>query len=440
MSDFPARLLELFSVAADWLQDPRRVAELAALAVAAAGSWALVVAARRRLARIELREGSRSHRILHSIVEKLLYPASFAAIAGTAALALPSFGMPGTIARILAIVALALLIVRLLVNGFRQLSGPASLLAASGSLVVWVAWPVTALLLLGWLEPALQALDSVAITLAGARISLRDVLQTLVTVMVFVVVAAYMGGLIERRLMAAQELPIGVRVGVAKATRLMLIAVAVLLSFNLLGVDLGGLAVFSGALGVGIGFGLQRIASNFVSGFILIGDRSIRPGDVITIGERFGVVRELRARYVVVRDRDGVDTLIPNENIITSEVINWSYSDRSIRLTMPVQISYQDDPRRALELMTVAAEAHPRVERSPPPVGRVLGFGASGIDLALRYWIRDPEDGVNNIRSDLYLAIWDAFKEAGISIPYPQQDVHLRMAEIPPARDGATRF
>ena len=218
----------------------------------------------------------------------------------------------------------------------------------------------------------LQALDSVAITLAGARFSLRDVLQTLVTVMVFVVVAAYTGGLIERRLMAAQELPIGVRVGVAKATRLLLITIAVLLSFNLLGVDLGGLAVFSGALGVGIGFGLQRIASNFVSGFILIGDRSIRPGDVITIGERFGVVRELRARYVVVRDRDGVDTLIPNENIITSEVINWSYADRSIRLTMPVQISYQDDPRRALELMTAAAAGSPE-GRAFPAAGRARG-------------------------------------------------------------------
>jgi small-conductance mechanosensitive channel len=439
MSDFTSRLQELLFVAADWLQDPRRIAELVGLAVTAGVSWMLVLAARRHLARIELREGSRSHRVLHSIVEDVLFPGLFSALAGTAALVLPSFGMPGTLARALAVVALALLVVRLLVNGLRQLSGPGPLLAASGSLVVWIAWPVTALLLLGWLEPALQALDSIAITLAGARFSLRDVLQTLVTVMVFVVAAAYAGGMIERRLMAADQVPIGVRVGVAKATRLVLITVAVLLAFNLLGVDLGGLAVFSGALGVGIGFGLQRIASNFVSGFILIGDRSIRPGDVITIGERFGVVRELRARYVVVRDRDGVDTLIPNENIITSEVINWSYADRAIRLTMPVQISYQDDPRRALELMTAAAEAHPRVERSPPPVGRVTGFGESGVDLALRYWIRDPEDGINNIRSDLYLAIWDAFKEAGISIPYPQHDVHVRMADMAPGRGDASR-
>jgi small-conductance mechanosensitive channel len=220
--------------------------------------------------------------------------------------------------------------------------------------------------------------------------------------------------------MAASEISIGLRVGIAKTVRFGLIILAALLAFNVVGFDLGGLTVFSGALGVGIGFGLQRIASNFVSGFILIGDRSIRPGDVITIDERFGVVRELRARYIVVRDRDGVDTLIPNETIITSQVINWSYADRAIRLKL-----------EAMQLLLEAARSHPRVEPAPEPAARVMGFGESGIDLELRYWIRDPEDGINNVRSDLYLAIWDAFRAAGITIPYPQRDVHLRAASAP---------
>jgi small-conductance mechanosensitive channel len=231
--------------------------------------------------------------------------------------------------------------------------------------------------------------------------------------------------------MAASEISIGLRVGIAKTVRFGLIILAALLAFNVVGFDLGGLTVFSGALGVGIGFGLQRIASNFVSGFILIGDRSIRPGDVITIDERFGVVRELRARYIVVRDRDGVDTLIPNETIITSQVINWSYADRAIRLKLAVQISYEDNPREAMQLLLEAARSHPRVEPAPEPAARVMGFGESGIDLELRYWIRDPEDGINNVRSDLYLAIWDAFRAAGITIPYPQRDVHLRAASAP---------
>jgi small-conductance mechanosensitive channel len=226
-----------------------------------------------------------------------------------------------------------------------------------------------------------------------------------------------------------------VKIGVAKTARFTLVILSVLVAFNILGVDLGGLTVFSGALGVGLGFGLQRIASNFVSGFILIGDRSIRPGDVITIGNRFGVVRELRARYVVVRDRDGVDTLIPNENLITTEVVNWSYADRTVRLKLPVQISYQDNPRRAIELMVAAARQIPRIETTPEPAGRVMGFGASGIDLELRVWITDPEDGINNVRSDVYLAVWDAFCEAGITIPFPQRDVHLHPHDaLPPER------
>jgi small-conductance mechanosensitive channel len=288
------------------------------------------------------------------------------------------------------------------------------------------------LLLLGWLEPATQALDNIALEIADKRFSLLDALQSIVTLLVLLAIAAYAGQVVERRLMRANQLPIGLRVGAGKTIRLLLLTLAVLLSLNVLGIDLGGLAVFGGALGVGIGFGLQRVASNFVSGFILLGDRSIRPGDVITIGERFGIVRELRARYVVVRDRDGVDTLIPNENIITSEVINWSYSDRAIRLKLPVQVSYRDDPRQALDLMTTAAADHPRVEHAPKPVGRVIRFGESGIDLELRFWIRDPEDGVNNVRSDLYLAIWDAFRDAGISIPFPQRDVNVRLSHVPP--------
>jgi small-conductance mechanosensitive channel len=129
---------------------------------------------------------------------------------------------------------------------------------------------------------------------------------------------------------------------------------------------------------------------------------------------------------VVVRDRDGVDTLIPNENIITSEVINWSYADRNVRLKLPVQVSYTDNPRPAMELLLGAARAHARVEKSPAPAARVIAFGENGIELELRFWIRDPEDGVNNVRSDLYLAIWDAFESAGITIPFPQRDVHFR--------------
>ena len=201
---------------------------------------------------------------------------------------------------------------------------------------------------------------------------------------------------------------------------------AFLLAMSEAGLNLATLTVFGGALGVGIGFGLQKIVSNFISGFILLGDRSIRPGDVISIGNTYGWVRELRARYIVVRNRDGVETLIPNENLVTTDVINWSYSDRHVRVKIPVQISYADDPEQAMAILEAAATANSRVLKNPEPAVRLLKFADSGIELELRVWLLDPQEGVGNVRSDINLAIWRGFKEAGITIPYPQRDVHLR--------------
>jgi len=428
VSNFPQQVVP---IAWQWLDAPGRWMDFVIVVVALVAAWLVRAAGKRRMASAAETDAKVPGPMQRALAE-LLPAAVTAAVASLGLLVLTPLAVPSTLSRIVAIAALALLVVKVVVHGLQAMGGTGRrLLAASGSLVTWIAWPLTALLMLGWLEPAKEALDSIALRVANSRFSLLDALQAILTLLVLLALAAYVGQALERRLMRADHLPVGVRVGAGKTIRLLLLTLAVLLALNVLGIDLGGLAVFGGALGVGIGFGLQRVASNFVSGFILLGDRSIRPGDVITIGERFGVVRELRARYVVVRDRDGVDTLIPNENIITSEVINWSYSDRVIRLKLPVQVSYRDDPRKALDLMNKAAAQHPRVQRAPAPVGRVISFGESGIDLELRFWIRDPEDGVNNVRSDLYLAIWDAFKEAGITIPFPQRDVNLQMAQLP---------
>ncbi len=426
MTDVSNFLQEVAPIAWTWLNAPGRWLDIVVVVVALGAAW-LVGAIRKRRATSSAQAEAKVPGPLQRAFNDVLPAAVTAVVASLGLLALTPLAVPSTLTHIIAVAAVALLVVKVVVQGLHALGGTwRKFLLMSGSLVTWIAWPLTALLMLGWLEPAKEALDSVALHIADTRFSLLDALQSALTLLVLLAIAAYAGQTIERRLMRADHLPVGVRVGAGKTIRLLLVTLAVLFALNVLGIDLGGLAVFGGALGVGIGFGLQRVASNFVSGFILLGDRSIRPGDVITIGERFGIVRELRARYVVVRDRDGVDTLIPNENIITSEVINWSYSDRVIRLKLPVQVSYHDDPRKALELMKKAAAAHPRVEDAPPPVGRVISFGESGIDLELRFWIRDPEDGVNNVRSDLYLAIWDAFKESSITIPFPQRDVHLQ--------------
>ncbi len=198
------------------------------------------------------------------------------------------------------------------------------------------------------------------------------------------------------------------------------------MALNAVGINLSSLAVFGGALGVGLGFGLQRIASNFISGFILVFDRSIKPGDIITVGDKFGWVEQLNARYVVVRNREGVDTLIPNENLITSEVINWSYADTNVRMIIKVQISYNDDPEQALALMLDCAKVSPRILTEPPPTVRLMAFADSGIELQLRVWIADMEKGTGEIRSAINLAIWRTFKENNITIPYPQRDLHIK--------------
>jgi small-conductance mechanosensitive channel len=244
----------------------------------------------------------------------------------------------------------------------------------------------------------------------------------------------------ERRLMSMQGLALSMRIGISKFAQAFLIGLSILLGLNAAGLDLTTLNVLTGAIGIGLGFGLQAIAANFVSGFVLLMDRSIKPGDVIsftgttgTSTEGFGWVQELRGRYVVVRDRDGVETLVPNQNLITNPVINWSYTDPRVRLKLPVRVSYKCDPEKALELLLQAAEDHPRILGDPKPVSRMMGFNDYGFDLELRFWIADPQEGVNNVRSDVNRAIWRLFKANDIVIPVAQREVILEMRERGPA-------
>jgi small-conductance mechanosensitive channel len=311
-------------------------------------------------------------------------------------------------------------------------------LVDSPALVAWehaitgIVWGLVALHLLGWLPGVLGTLDALAMTVGETRISILSVLKLLLMVSLLVAVALWFSRLLERRVARSETISPALQVGIAKFSKFFLLTLAFLLALDSVGFNLSSLAVFGGALGVGLGFGLQRIASNFISGFILIADRSIKPGDVITIGTKFGWVEEMHARYIVVRNRDGEDTLIPNENLITSEVINWRFADPNVRLRVPVQISYNDDPEQALAILLEAAKVNPRVLDDPAPAARLIEFADSGISLELRIWYNDPENGVANIRSDINLAIWRAFKEAGITIPYPQRDVHLYPASGAP--------
>jgi small-conductance mechanosensitive channel len=337
---------------------------------------------------------------------------------------LDQFGINTAVLDIFTPLLLSLAGIRLGVYVLRSGFSPGPALRAWENVFSLTVWGVLALHLVGWLPEVVKAMDEVGFTFGEARFSVLSLIELTLSILVFIVLATWLMRIIESRTRRSQYLNPSMRVVLIKTSKFAVYGLAILFALKTVGIDFTAFAVFSGAVGVGIGFGLQKIFSNFISGFILIFDRSIKPGDVITIGNRFGWVQELNARYVVVRDRDGVEALIPNENLITSEVTNWSYSDRSVRQRLPVSISYHDNPELAMNLMVESAKEHPRVLKSPEPVARLLRFGDNGIELELRIWIEDPENGIANVNSDINLAFWKRFNEHNITIPFPQRDIH----------------
>jgi len=357
--------------------------------------------------------------------DRASFPMSMLIYLLTVRFILSQFGLNVAVLDIFTPLLLSLAAVQLTVYTIRRGFSPSPALRAWEGVISLSIWGLVALHLVGWLSDILSALDEFSIDVSGGKFSILSAIKLVIAVLIFVVLANWLSRLIERKARRSPHISPSMRVGLTKISKFLLYTIAFLFALNSVGINLTTFAVFGGAIGVGIGFGLQKIFSNFISGFILLFDRSIRPGDVISIGERFGWVQALHARYVVVRDRDGVETLIPNENLITSEVINWSYSDRKIRVRIPIQISYDDDPEQVMELILNCGKQHPRVLKDPLPVTRLIGFGDNGIDLELRIWLRDPEAGIGSVRSDINLAIWKQFKEHNISIPFPQRDVHM---------------
>ncbi|MCW9047829.1 MAG: mechanosensitive ion channel [Gammaproteobacteria bacterium] len=289
-----------------------------------------------------------------------------------------------------------------------------------------VAWALALLNIFEWLDPVLKFLDSLSFTLGSVRLSPLIVIKAGVSLWLSLWLASVLSVFLDRRLEGTDNVTPAMRVLSVKLLHLGLITAAFLITFSAVGIDLTALAVFGGALGVGLGFGLQKIFSNLVSGVILLMDHSIKPGDVIAVGTTFGWINHLGARYVSVITRDGIEHLIPNEALITGSVENWSYSDSLVRLRLPIGISYKSDVRLAINLCVEAASAIPRIQQKPEPRCLFKGFGDSSVDLELRLWIDDPANGRSNVLSEVLLGVWDRFHEHGIEIPFPQRDLHLR--------------
>jgi small-conductance mechanosensitive channel len=296
--------------------------------------------------------------------------------------------------------------------------------------VALAAWIIAALNIAGLINPALGLLDAMAVPVGNFRLSLLLVLKGTVILAAFIWIANTLARIADQRLRRLPNLTPAMQVLAAKLLRLTLLTLAVVLALGSIGIDLTAFAVFSGAIGVGVGFGLQKVVSNLVSGVILLLDRSIKPGDVIEINNTYGWITRLNARYVSVVTRDGKEFLIPNEDLITERVTNWSYSNELVRLHVPVGVSYQSDLHLAIKLALEAAATVPRALREPAPVCLVTGFGDSAVNLDLRFWINDPRNGTSNVRSQVMLNIWDLYRQHGIEIPFPQRDLTIRNPEV----------
>ena len=298
-------------------------------------------------------------------------------------------------------------------------------------LVAWIAWIIVALRITDTFDDASRALDRLTVQLGAYTISLYDVIEAALVIAIVLWIASLFGNVLERFVARRSDLTPSLQVLIGKLVKIGLLVAAAGVALTILGIDIAALTFFSGALGLGIGFGLQKVVSNFVSGIIILLDKSIKPGDTIAIGETFGWVRSLRARFVEVITRDGREYLIPNEDFVTQRVENWSFESTLVRVDVEFGVAHDSNPHEVRRLAIEAATAVERVHARPAPVCHLTRIGDS-LDFILRFWIADPQNGVTNIRGAVLLACWDAFKAAGIEIPFPLR--HLVVDKPVPVR------
>jgi small-conductance mechanosensitive channel len=315
--------------------------------------------------------------------------------------------------------------IRFVVYLLRLAFRPGGALAAWERAIATVVWAAVALYLTGLLPEIQEFLEGITVTIGKQKFSLMTAFETAFWILATLLLALWVGSFVEARLMRAESLHSSMRVVLARIAKAVLLVVAILIVLPVMGIDLTVLSVFGGALGVGLGFGLQKIASNYLSGFIILLDRSIRLGDWITADNHYGEVRRMTTRYTVVRSLSGVEAIIPNDTLITTTVLNNTYADKQLRLTVKVSVAYSSEIGPVLELLAEIAGRHPRVLADPPPNALITALGDSGIELEAGFWIEDPEKGRQNICSEISVAILTEFHTRGIEIPFPQREVRM---------------
>jgi small-conductance mechanosensitive channel len=297
-------------------------------------------------------------------------------------------------------------------------------------LVSLSAWLVAALSILGLLDPTIEALDSVSIVLGGLRLTPLLLIKLAVLLIVALWLTNIASNFVESRITRSTDLTPSIQVLLVKMIRLALMFFAVAVVLSAVGINLSALAIFSGAAGVGIGFGLQKIVANFISGIILLADKSVKPGDLVTIGDSTGRINEMKTRYISVAAGDGREFLIPNEDLITQKVVNWTYTDNNTLVKVNFGTNYDADPRLVCKLAVNVAAAAPRALKGKPPNCILVEFTEAGMKFSLTFWIADP-DGMDIVKSEVMLSLWDAFKREGIRVPYPVREIRIRGGALP---------
>jgi len=328
--------------------------------------------------------------------------------------------------------------VRLIVFALRSAFTQTNWLASFERWIAISLWGLMALFVTGLNIEVWEWLESVKLRVGNIKLSLGDGLLGAVSLLLAILAALWAGSVMESKLMKATTLGLSTKVMLARAAKAALLLIGVLLGLALAGIDLTVLSVFGGALGVGLGLGLQRIASNYVSGFIILLDRSLKIGDLITVDKYYGKVTQINTRYTVVQAFDASEAIIPNEMLVSTPVQNHSYSNRNTRIKLAVSVEYHSDVEKVISLLEQCAAAHSRVVTDPAPAAQLVAFGADGFELELYFWIADPENGQGNIRSDVAREVWKNFVNAGIQIPFPQREIRIQKPGHLQNRENAT--
>ena len=292
------------------------------------------------------------------------------------------------------------------------------------------AWAIAALSIIGQLDPAIDALDSVSVVLGGLRLTPLLLIKAGALLILALWLTNIASNFAESRINRSTDLTPSIQVLLVKMIRMGLLVVAIAIALSAVGINLSALAVFSGAVGVGIGIGLQKIVANFISGIILLADKSVKPGDLVTIGDSSGRISAMKTRYISVAAGDGREFLIPNEDLVTQKVVNWTYTDKNTLVKVIFGTNYDADPRLVCKLAAEIATTAPRAIKGKPPNCILTEFTEAGMKFSLTFWIADP-DGMDNVKSDVMLALWDAFKREGIRVPYPVREIRVRGGALP---------